>query len=113
MKVEVNEHGTIILKEVFNPVKLITSDDETLIVTMRDSGYEVCYENEFYELKQGIVKNMKKYDVWKPTPQLRWKTCATQSPYATRVKRPHEKTLQQLWVDDDGNEEWRNVPTVN
>ena len=55
MKIEVNEHGTIVLKEVFNPIKLVTADNETLIITMRDSGFEVCYENEFYELKQGKV----------------------------------------------------------
>jgi len=55
MKIEVNEYGTIVLKEVFNPIKLETKDGETLIITMRDSGYEVFYENEFYELKQGKV----------------------------------------------------------
>ena len=53
MKIEVNEHGTIVLKEVFNPIKLVTADNETLIITMRDSGFEVCYEND--ELKQGKV----------------------------------------------------------
>jgi hypothetical protein len=26
MKVEVNEHGTIEIKEVFNPIKLVTDD---------------------------------------------------------------------------------------
>lgn len=55
MQVDVNEHGTIVLKEVFNPIKLVTRDDETLIITMRDSGFEICYENKFYELKQGIL----------------------------------------------------------
>lgn len=55
MKIEINEHGTIVLKEIFNPIKLVTADNETLIITMRDSGFEVCYENEFYELKQGNV----------------------------------------------------------
>ena len=56
MKIEVNEHGTIVLKEVFNPIELQTNDGEILIITMRDSGYEICYENEFYELKNGKVK---------------------------------------------------------
>ena len=59
MKIEVNEHGTLVLKEVFNPIKLVTSDNETLIITMRDSGYEICYENEFYELKNGTVNKYK------------------------------------------------------
>ena len=59
MKVEVNEHGTIVLNEVYNPIKLVTGDDETLIITMRDSGFEICYENEFYELKKGKVSKYK------------------------------------------------------
>ena len=60
MKIEVNEHGTLVLKKVFNPIKLVTSDNETLIITMRDSGYEICYENEFYELKNGVVNKYKR-----------------------------------------------------
>ena len=60
MKVEVNEHGTIVLKEVYNPIKLISNDNEFLIVIMRDSGFEICYENEFYDLKEGkIIKYVK------------------------------------------------------
>lgn len=59
MKIEVNEHGTIVLKEVFNPIKLQTIDNETLIVMMKDSGYEICYENKWYELKQGNIKPLK------------------------------------------------------
>ena len=61
MKVEVNEHGTIVLKEVYNPIKLISNDNEFLIVIMRDSGFEICYENEFYDLKEGkIIKYVKR-----------------------------------------------------
>lgn len=61
MKIDINRHGTICLKEVYNPIKLITNDNEILIITMRDSGFEIFYENQFYELKQGKVKvgNMK------------------------------------------------------
>ena len=55
MKIEVNEHGTIVLKEVYNPIKLVTNANETLIITMRDTGFEICYENEFYDLKEGKV----------------------------------------------------------
>lgn len=55
MELEVNEQSTIVLKKVFNPIKLVTNDGETLIITMRDSGFEVCYENNFYEMKQGKV----------------------------------------------------------
>jgi hypothetical protein len=46
-----------VLKEVFNPIKLVTSNNETLIITMRDSDYKICYENEFYELKKKKFKN--------------------------------------------------------
>lgn len=60
MKIEVNQHGTIEIKEVFNPIKLVTNEGEVLIITMRDSGYEICYENEFYELKEGKVLEYKR-----------------------------------------------------
>lgn len=55
MKIEVNEHGIVVLKSVFNPIKLITDAGEVLIITMRDSGFEICYQNDFYELKNGVV----------------------------------------------------------
>jgi Ni,Fe-hydrogenase I cytochrome b subunit len=55
MKIEVNEHGTIVLKEVYNPIKLVTNDGETLIIMMRDSGFEMFYENEPIDLKNGQV----------------------------------------------------------
>jgi hypothetical protein len=58
MKVEVNEQGTIVLKDVYNPINLVTRDNETIVITMRDSGFEICYENEFYELKKGTVSKM-------------------------------------------------------
>jgi hypothetical protein len=67
MKIEVNEHGTIVLKEVFNAIKLVTDDGETLIVMMRDSGFEIFYENDFYELKKGkIISKYSKEDLLKP-----------------------------------------------
>jgi hypothetical protein len=55
MKLETDENGLIVIKEVFNPIKLITSDNEVLVITMRDSGFEIHYENKFYELKQGKI----------------------------------------------------------
>ena len=59
MIIETNEHGTIVLKDVFNPIKLQTKEGETLIITMRDSGFEVFYENNFYELKKGNISKNK------------------------------------------------------
>lgn len=37
-------------------------------------------------------------EIWNPTMMLRWKML-----YFTKV-------LQQKWVSNFGNEEWRNVP---
>lgn len=58
MKVEVNEHGTIVFKEVYNPIKLTSSNNENLIITMRDGGFEIVYENDFFELKNGIIQKL-------------------------------------------------------
>ena len=55
MKIEVNEHDTIVLKEVFNPIKLVTNDGEVLIITMRDSGFELWYQNEPMDLKGNVI----------------------------------------------------------
>lgn len=53
MNIEVNDKGIIELKEVFNPLKFITRDGETLILAMRDSGFEITYEDNYFELKNG------------------------------------------------------------
>lgn len=58
MNIEVNDKGIIELKEVFGGVIFITRDGEKLHVCMRDSGFEITYENEWYELKEGKVKKL-------------------------------------------------------
>lgn len=58
MKLSVNERGTIELKEVFNPIKLITNENEELIISMRDSGFEINYQGLNYSLKENEVKEM-------------------------------------------------------
>lgn len=55
MEIAVNEFGNIQLEEVFNPVVFRTETGEQLMVTMRDGGYEVSYENQKMEMKQGVV----------------------------------------------------------
>ena len=55
MIVTTNENGTIVFEKVFSPIKFITPSNETLILMMRDSGFEIFYENEFYELKEGKI----------------------------------------------------------
>jgi len=63
MKIEVDEHGTIVLKKVFNPLKLVTNDNEILLITMRDSGFEAQYAGKFYQLKEGNVIKQKREDL--------------------------------------------------
>lgn len=59
MKVEVSENGTIILKEIYAPIGIKTNNGETLILMMRDSGFEVCYENNWFSLQKGEIKSAK------------------------------------------------------
>ena len=45
--------------------------------------------------------------IWRPTNHLRWNT--------REIKQDSNptywiETLQQLWVDDLGNKEWRDIP---
>ena len=58
MKLSVDEDGTIEVTEVFNGIKLKTSDGETLGICMRDSGFELNYQGQWYEAKNGVVKKM-------------------------------------------------------
>jgi hypothetical protein len=60
MNVEVNDKGIIELREVFGGITLITSDGEKLSVAMRDSGFEITYQDKWYELKEGKVNKMGK-----------------------------------------------------
>ena len=41
MKIETNENGVIVLKEVYNSIILETIDGNKLIVCMRDQGFEM------------------------------------------------------------------------
>lgn len=64
MKIRSENYVGIVLEEVFNPVTLITDQKEKLYITMRDSGFEICYIDkeggvyQTYELKNGVVKEM-------------------------------------------------------
>lgn len=42
MNVEVNEEQLIELKEVFEPIKLVTEDGNSLVICMRDNTFEMC-----------------------------------------------------------------------
>ena len=55
MKIEVNEDGNLVLKEVYNSVSLETNSGEVIHICMRDSGFEFKYEGKWYEAKHGFV----------------------------------------------------------
>ena len=55
MNIEVNDKGIIELREVFSGISLITSDGEKLHICMRDSGFEINYQDKRYELKEGKI----------------------------------------------------------
>lgn len=45
MQIDVNEHRQIRLKEVFEPIELVSTDGEILIVCMRDGGFEIAVQD--------------------------------------------------------------------
>jgi hypothetical protein len=61
MKLSVNERGTIELKEVYNPIKLISDEKEELIVCMRDSGFEIMYQGKKYSLNENELREMNNF----------------------------------------------------
>jgi hypothetical protein len=56
MRIEVNQHREMEIREVFNPIRLATRDGEELSVCMRDTGFEITYQGQRYEMKKGEVK---------------------------------------------------------
>jgi hypothetical protein len=51
MKIETTALSEIILKEVFNPIVLQTESGETMVICMRDSGFEFTYQDKKYSAK--------------------------------------------------------------
>jgi len=41
MEVHVNEHRQIRLKDVFEPIELVSPEGDTLTIAMRDGGFEI------------------------------------------------------------------------
>jgi hypothetical protein len=62
MKIVVNEDGNIQLEKVFNPIELVSDSGERIVIIMRDSGFELTYQQSvgaytsFITLKNGNVK---------------------------------------------------------
>jgi hypothetical protein len=56
MKVEKDKFGDISkLKEVYRNIEFESNDGEKLTVVMRDSGFELTYEGQRIDLKEGKV----------------------------------------------------------
>lgn len=45
MEIDVNEHRQIRLREVFEPIELISTSGEILVVCMRDGGFEIAVQD--------------------------------------------------------------------
>lgn len=52
MKITTAEEGTMQFEEVFNPIIFKTKDGEELVLTMRDTGFEIMYHESMVELKK-------------------------------------------------------------
>jgi hypothetical protein len=65
MKIKAKSYDKIILEEVFNPLLLVSYKKEKISIVMRDSGFELWYQDKEdgkqheYEFKNGVVKKMK------------------------------------------------------
>lgn len=60
MRLETNEKGEIILKEVYSGVTLEASSGESIGICMRDTGFEFNYFGVWYEAKNGEVRKLSK-----------------------------------------------------
>lgn len=55
MKIDTNEKGLIILKEVYRGVVLETNDGEYMTICMRDTGFDFTYEGNCYFAQKGVI----------------------------------------------------------
>ena len=58
MKLEVTDNGTIQLREVYNAINFLTPDGEHLCLQMRDGGYEIWYNGDWFSFKQGNLSRL-------------------------------------------------------
>jgi len=78
MKIEINQDERIELTEVFNSISLKTRDNETIVICMRDSGFEFDYEGEMYHAKEGRLIHIEKAPM-KPNSELTGESCKPES----------------------------------
>jgi len=57
MKIETDERGNIILKEVYNSIVLQSRTGDRIYICMRDSGFEAVYRDRRVDFKDGIIKS--------------------------------------------------------
>lgn len=55
MRVGINKDGSQELREVYNPINLVTNSGESLSICMRDSGFEFNYGGNSFEAKLGDI----------------------------------------------------------
>lgn len=73
MKIKAESYDRIILEEVFNPISLVSSKKEKISIVMRDSGFELWYQDKEdgeyhkYEFKNGVVRKMEELTKGKDT----------------------------------------------
>jgi hypothetical protein len=48
--------------------------------------------------------NIEIHEIWNPTLQLRWNRKV--------IRETYLNILEQLWISNTGNEEWRDIPQV-
>ncbi len=56
MKITTDENAVLVFEEVFVPIVLRSQDKEDLIITMRDSGFEIGYDGRVIECKNQQIK---------------------------------------------------------
>lgn len=55
MRIETDEQGILVLKEVFSGVGLKAESGDYLGICMRDDGFEIQYHGVWYSAKNGIL----------------------------------------------------------
>lgn len=56
MKIIADARNELLITECFSGVGFKSPEGETLGVCMRDSGFEINYEGEWYSLQKGFLK---------------------------------------------------------
>ena len=91
MKVTTNEQGVIQLEEVFSGIILKTPDGEEMTICMRDSGFEINYQGEWYFAKEGFVEPFRRSSRGNLLVDQRHKEEDTDAPGPAHLARMSER----------------------